>query len=98
MTFFSIKQQLFKFFDRPNISLKLEEQKIKTSWQDIIESVNKSARDKSQALYINETGELVVSVINNMWLQELSFYKEEIKKQLREKNSVVKSIRLVVGE
>ncbi|MFY9457945.1 MAG: DciA family protein [Candidatus Spechtbacterales bacterium] len=91
----SIRSYIAKFSKRPDINQNLEEQILKSQWQDIVSSVNKSARDKSQALYINKSGDLVVKVRNHLWLQELTFYKEEIRKKLT-KTSSVKSIKLII--
>jgi len=94
--FFSIKYQILKFSQRKEVSSKTEEQKIKSDWQNIIGKINKSALDKSQALYLKKDGELVVGVASNIWLQEMSFYKEEIKKELNKKGDIVKSIRFTI--
>lgn len=89
----SIKSFILRFQNSPGVSIKLEEQRIKASWQDILGEVDKNARGKSEALYLKENGELVVGVVNNMWMQELSFRKEDIKKQLQKESNIVKSIR-----
>jgi len=99
----NIKSQLARFLKRPELAIKLEEQKIITSWQDTITSINKSAQDKSQALYIKKDGELVVRVVDHLWLQEMTFYKEDIKQALNlklsaeqnKKEETIKSIRFV---
>lgn len=92
--FIKIKPFILKFSKKPEITRGLEEEKIKEEWQDIIGVINKSARDKSQALYIDSKGELVIKVKNHLWLQEMSFYKEDIKKAVR-KNKTIKSIKLI---
>lgn len=94
--FVNIKPYIAKFLNRPNIIQKLQEQQVKNEWQDIIETFNKSARDKSEALYIKENGELVVKVVNHLWLQEMMFYKKEIEEELTKKYKTVKSLRLVI--
>ena len=92
--FTRIKPVIFKFSKKPEITRGLDEERIKEEWQDIIGLINKSARDKSQALYINDKGELVIKVKNHLWLQEMSFYKEDIKKAVL-KNKTIKSIKLI---
>lgn len=92
--FVSIRSHIAKFARRPEVSQKLEEEKVKNDWQDIIESINKSARGKSQALYVSSRGELVVRVKDHLWLQEFSFYKEDIRKAVSKRASI-KDIRLI---
>ncbi len=93
--FIRIRSYIAKFSKRPEISPNLESEIIKKEWQNTVGAVNKSARDKSQALYVNQRGELVVRVKDHLWLQELAFYKEEIRKKLA-KTSSIKSIRLII--
>lgn len=78
----SIRPTVNKFYKRPQIALKLEEQKIKTGWQDIMQSINPKGINKTEALYINENKELVVRVSNHLWLQEMVFYKKDFDKKL----------------
>lgn len=92
--FIRIRSHIAKFAKRPEIRQNLQGEMLKTEWQNIVGSINKSAKDKSKALYVNERGELVVRVRDHAWLQELTFYKEEIKKKLA-KTSSVKSVRLI---
>lgn len=93
--FIRIRSYIARFVKRPEISVNLQCEIIKREWQNTVSAINKSARDKSQALYINQRGELVVRVVNHAWLQELTFYKEEIRKKLA-KTSSIKSIRLII--
>ena len=93
--FVSIKFFLNKFSKRPDISLKIQEQSVKASWESIVENVHKSARGKSRALYVKPNGELVVQVANHLWLQELTFFKKELEKRISDKNKDIKSIRLI---
>lgn len=93
--FIRIRSYIAKFVKRPEISPSLKSEEIKKEWQNIVSAINKSARDKSQALYINQAGELVVRVKDHLWLQELTFYKEEIRKELA-KTSSIKSIRMII--
>ena len=93
--FVGIKSYILKFSKRPDISQSLEEQNIKKNWQEIVGSINKSARGKSEALYVNQRGELLVRAKDHLWLQELTFYKEDIKRAVSQ-NPSIKSVRLVV--
>lgn len=95
--FHSIKFFITKFQGRSDVSLKLQEQKIKASWQDVVSSIEENARGKSKVVYLKEDGELVVGVVNNMWMQEFSFRKEDIKKELQKQTNSVKSIRFVAA-
>jgi len=92
----SIRPFLLKFSSRPEITLKLQEQQLIKGWQDIMGSINKSARGKSQALYLKDNGELVVRAANHLWLQELSFYAEEVRQRLAKKYKKVERVRFVV--
>lgn len=92
----SIRPFLLKFSARPQISAKLQEQQVIKMWQDIMASVHKSAREKSQALYLKDDGELVVQVANHLWLQELSLYKEDVRKRLSKKYPKVRQVRFVI--
>lgn len=94
----NIKFFIIKFQNRSDITLKTQEDKIIAGWQDVVGIVNENARGKSKVAYLKEDGELVVGVVNNMWIQELSFQKEGIKKELQKKTNVVKSIRFVVAQ
>jgi hypothetical protein len=93
--FIRIRSYVAKFVKRPEVKENLSREAIKKEWQNIVGAVNKSARDKSQALYVNQAGELVVRVKDHLWLQELTFYKEEIRKELA-KTSSIKSIRMII--
>ena len=93
--FIRIRSYIARFVKRPEISPNLRSEEIKKEWQNIVSAINKNARDKSQALYVNQAGELVVRVKDHLWLQELTFYKEEIRKELA-KTSSIKSIRMII--
>ena len=92
--FVGIKPHIVKFSRRPEVVVGLHEQKLINEWQDIVGSINKSARGKSKALYVNSKGELVVRVRDHLWLQELAFCKNEIEKEIS-KNTQIKSVRLI---
>ena len=93
--FFGIKPEILRFLKRKEVLVGMEEQNIKTDWQNIVSKVNKKARDKSFPTHMTKDRELVVKVVNNMWMQELSFFKEDIKKEINKKSTIVKSIRFV---
>jgi len=93
--FFSIKPFLAKFSNRPEIVVKLQEQQLIEGWEDVVTSIHKSARGKSQALYLKD-GELTVRVANHLWLQELSLYKEEVRQRLAKKYTKVKGVRFII--
>lgn len=92
-----IKPFIARFQSRPDVSLKLQEQRIKASWQNVMGSLDENARGKSKVVYLKEDGELVVGVVNNMWMQEFSFRKEDIKKELQKQTNSVKTIRFVAA-
>ena len=92
--FVDIKPYILKFSKRPEVVAGLHEQRLISDWQNIVGSVNKSARDKSKALYVDSGGELVVRVRDHLWLQELAFCKNEIEKDVG-KNTQIKSVRLI---
>ena len=108
--FIGVKYQILKFSQRKDVSLKLREQYIKINWQSIIEKIHKSARNKSQALYIqsnNKHNELIIGVSSTLWMQELSFYKEDIKKEINNifipaqdkgRDTIIHSVRLVIDQ
>ena len=93
--FFGIKPEILRFLKRKEVLFGMEEQNIKTDWQNIVSKVNKKARNKSFPNHMTKDGELVVKVANSIWMQELSFLKEDIKKEINKKSTIVKSIRLV---
>lgn len=93
--FFGIKPEILRFLKRKEVLFGMEEQNIKTDWQNIVSKVNKKARNKSFPTHMTKDGELVVKVVNSIWMQELSFLKEDIKKEINKKSTIVKSIRLV---
>ena len=94
--FVSINFFLNKFSKRPGISLKFQEQSVISSWESIVGGVHKSARGKSRALYVKPNGELVVRVVNHLWLQELTFFKKELEKRTSDKNKDITSIRFTI--
>lgn len=94
--FWGIKSELLKFLKRKEVVFGLEEQKVKENWESIMRSVNKNACEKSIPLYIKKDKELVVRVINNMWIQELSFLKEDIKKEINRKSPIVEKIKFII--
>lgn len=93
--FFGIKKELANFLKRRGVALGLEEQNVKANWQSIIKGVNRSAVGKSNPLYITKDKVLVVRVENNMWMQELSFLKENIKKEINRKSPIVEDIKFI---
>ena len=92
--FIDIRPSIFRFSRKPEIAAGLHEQTLIKDWQDIVGSIKKSARDKSEALYVNDMGELVVRVRDHLWLQEFAFFKNEIEVEIS-KNTKIKSVRLI---
>jgi len=91
-----IKYQIQRFSQRPKLSEGLETEKIKSDWQKIVKKVNKNAIDKSQALYVNNDKELIVRVVDHLWLQEMYLYRAFIEKEVLDKNKIIKSVRFIV--
>ena len=94
--FRSIKSQIFKFSKKPEVSEGLEVEGIKTGWQNIIKSINKEAVGKTEALYVNKNKELVVRVVDHLWLQEMSYQRDYIVKELSRRNKSINSIRFII--
>jgi len=93
--FSGIKPILHRFSQRRELSVKLDEQRIKKDWQKIIQTTNRQAVGKSEALEVkNKT--LIVKVVNNLWLQEMFFYRHELDKKLARYNKDIVSIRFVL--
>lgn len=93
--FLSIRPYIRKFFRRPEVSLRLEEESLRSRWGEIIEGVHTGAKGKSQVLYVSEQNELVVQVADHLWLQEIAFSKEEIMKRIKKEYQLIKSIRFI---
>ena len=93
--FSGIKPILHRFSQRRELSVKLDEQRIKKDWQKIIQTTNRQAIGKSEVLEVkNKT--LIVKVVNNLWLQEMFFYRHELDKKLARYNKDIVSIRFVL--
>lgn len=93
--FISIRPLINRFVQRAPITVKFQEQRIQNDWQTIIGRIHKSARDKSQALYLKDDGELVVKVVNHLWLQELSFYREQLLREIKKEYRTITKLRLI---
>lgn len=102
--FRSIKAEVIKFSKKDAISHKICEQNIKDNWGDIAKKVfSKDVERKSAVIHLKNNGELTVGVLNNMWLYEFSFFKEDLKKEINSKlkhksnTNFIKNIRFVLG-
>lgn len=77
------------------MSTGLEAENVKKNWEDLIKKINRNAAGKTQALFVSKNKELVVRVQDHLWLQEMSFYRDHILKQLTQKNKTIESIRFI---
>lgn len=93
--FVKIKSIISRFVTRPEVATKFQEQKVKNEWQKIVASMNPKAMDKSEVIEISSRQELIVRVVNHLWLQEMAFYKEELKQRINQKNFKIHSIRFI---
>lgn len=93
--FRSIKSNIRQFALRPGVRLKLQEQRVKSVWQEVVRSVNKEAVGKSEVSSLCNGKEIVVKTVNHIWLQEMFFYQEELKKKLKRYAKGINSIRFM---
>jgi len=94
--FFSIRRQLKKFSQKPDVKLGFQGEDIKLNWEEVIKKINKNAQGKSQALFIEKKGTLVVKVVSHIWLQEMVYYQEEIKSAVNKKDKNIKKVRFTI--
>ena len=93
--FFGIKSTLSRFSKRPEITAKLNEQRMKKEWQEIVRTVHAQAVGKSEVVGVRNNT-LIVRAANNLWLQEMFFYREVMKKNLSKDNGDIQEIKFVL--
>ncbi len=81
---------------RMGLNRRIDEQRILDAWN---EAVGRGVAERTQPMRI-ENGVLFLKVTNSVWMQQLQFMKELIRKKLYEKTGVelVQDLRFFIGE